>query len=146
MLYCFYARIYFSDRGLKMGVFYDFALLGIVVIFVISGLRRGIVRSVIELVGFVASLVFSVRLSGWFAALAGPYIVKILPDFPSNPVLGKDFSRSDSVFCVGNFGPFYCLSCRSCFQPSGAAPSERAARRCVWTPERHCDCFLSSAR
>jgi membrane protein required for colicin V production len=83
-----------------MGVFYDFALLGIVVIFVISGLRRGIVRSVIELVGFVASLVFSVRLSGWFAALAGPYIVKILPDFPSNPVLEKILAAAILFFVL----------------------------------------------
>lgn len=75
--------------GPKVGVFYDLALLGILLIFVISGLRRGIVRSVIELVGFVAALIFSVRLSVPFAALAGPYIVKVLPDFSSNPVLEK---------------------------------------------------------
>ena len=83
-----------------MAAFYDFVLLGIVLIFVISGLRRGIVRSVIELVGFIASLVFSVRLSGWFAALAGPYIVHVLPDFSSNPVLEKIFSAAILFFVL----------------------------------------------
>jgi membrane protein required for colicin V production len=72
-----------------VGMFYDLALLGILLIFIISGLRRGIVRSVIELVGFIAALICSVRLSGSFAALIGPYIVKIFPDFSSNPVLEK---------------------------------------------------------
>ncbi|WP_164919082.1 MULTISPECIES: CvpA family protein [Acutalibacteraceae] len=70
-----------------MGTFYDLALLCVLLVFVISGLRRGIVRSLIELAGFVVSLVVSVRLSGRFAAAAGPYLANLLPSFrPGQPL------------------------------------------------------------
>lgn len=72
-----------------MGTFYDLALLCILLFFVISGLRRGVVRSVIELAGFFVSLVFSVRLSGRLAAAAGPYLAKYLPPFR----IGQPLSR-----------------------------------------------------
>jgi uncharacterized membrane protein required for colicin V production len=74
-----------------VGTFYDLALLCILLIFVISGLRRGIVRSVIELAGFIASLIFSVRLSGRLITVAAPYLAKYLPSFrigqPLNRIL-----------------------------------------------------------
>lgn len=72
-----------------MGTFYDLALLCILLVFIISGLRRGIIRSLIELAGFVASLIFSVRLSGRFAAAAGPYLAKFMPSFQIGQPLGR---------------------------------------------------------
>ena len=81
-----------------MGTFYDFALLGVLVVFVIAGIRRGIVRSVIELAGFVVSLVLTARLSGLFAVSAGPHIAKVLPAFQSNWVLGRVLAAA-ILFC-----------------------------------------------
>lgn len=70
-----------------MGTFYDLALLCVLLIFVVSGFRRGIVRSLIELAGFVVSLIFSVRLSGRFAAAVAPYFANFLPSFqPGQPL------------------------------------------------------------
>jgi uncharacterized membrane protein required for colicin V production len=75
-----------------VGTFYDVVLLGILLVFAVSGFRRGIVRSVIELAGFLASLVLSLRLSGRFAAAAAPYVAKILPSFHPGQALNKALS------------------------------------------------------
>ncbi|WP_411676350.1 CvpA family protein [Caproicibacter sp.] len=72
-----------------MGTFYDLALLGVLLIFVISGLRRGIVRTVIELAGFIASLVLSARLSARFAVAAGPYLAKAVPSLHLSQTLSR---------------------------------------------------------
>ena len=72
-----------------MGTFYDLVLLGILLVFIVFGFRRGIVRSFVELAGFLASLVFSIRLSGRFAAAASPYVAKILPSFHPGRAMNK---------------------------------------------------------
>lgn len=72
-----------------MGTFYDLALLCILLGFIIAGFRRGIVRSAIELAGFVASLIFSVRLSVRFLAAAEPYLLKFLPSFKVGEPLNR---------------------------------------------------------
>lgn len=72
-----------------MGIFYDLALLGILLVFVITGLHHGIIRSVIELVGFIASLILSVRLSESFTALIIPLLLKVWPSFPTDRMLDR---------------------------------------------------------
>lgn len=75
-----------------MGTIYDVVLLGVLLAFVVSGFRRGIVRTVVELAGFLASLVLAVRLAGRFAAAVAPYLVKFLPSVRPNEALDRVFA------------------------------------------------------
>jgi membrane protein required for colicin V production len=77
-----------------VGIFYDLALLILLVVFVVSGLRRGIVRSVIELAGFIVSIVLSVRLSASFLKAAGPFLAQYLPSFQVGQPLNRILSAA----------------------------------------------------
>ena len=72
-----------------MGTFFDLALLVVLLFFVISGLRRGFVRSLLELVGCIAALVLAVKYAGQFAAAIRPYLEKWLPHLGSSSTLGQ---------------------------------------------------------
>ena len=67
-----------------MGAFFDIILLVILLFFVLSGFRRGIVRSAIELAGFVAALVLSARFSGRIAEALLPVAGQWFPSAPQH--------------------------------------------------------------
>lgn len=70
-----------------MGTFFDLALLVILLIFVLSGLRRGFVRSLLELVGCIAALALTVKYAGQLAEAARPLLEKWLPSLAGNSTL-----------------------------------------------------------
>lgn len=70
-----------------MGTFFDLALLVVLLIFIISGLRRGFVRSLLELVGCIAALALTVKYSGQLAEAARPFLEKWLPSLAANRTL-----------------------------------------------------------
>lgn len=65
-----------------MGAFFDVGLCVILLIFVICGFKRGFVRSLIELVGSIVSVVASVMLSQRAAELIHPYLKNFIKQEP----------------------------------------------------------------
>ena len=69
-----------------MGVLFDLIVCVILVLFVLFGFRKGIVRSAVELVGFLAALIVSARFSGRAAAALLPVLAKWFPSVPQHGI------------------------------------------------------------
>lgn len=72
-----------------MGTVLDIVLLALLLFFVISGFRRGLVRSLVELAGCIAAIYFSAMFSAQFAAAALPYVKQWFPAWPSGLLLNR---------------------------------------------------------
>lgn len=77
-----------------MGIVFDIVLMAILLIFVVSGIRRGFVRSLLELAGCIASLVLSARFSGRFLAAVEPYLGKSAPGILPGWMLHQAFATA----------------------------------------------------
>lgn len=72
-----------------MGTVLDIVLLAALLFFVISGFRRGLVRSLVELAGCIAAIYCSAVFSAQFAAAALPYVKQWFPTWPSGLLLNR---------------------------------------------------------
>lgn len=60
-----------------MSTAFDFILLAVLLVFVVSGFRRGFVRSLLELAGYLLALVASATYSGTLAEKLLPFVSKV---------------------------------------------------------------------
>lgn len=63
--------------GEKMSAAFDLILLAVLIVFVVSGFRRGFVRSLLELAGYLLALVASAAYSGILAEKLVPLVSKV---------------------------------------------------------------------
>ncbi len=62
-----------------MGTILDVILCVIVLCFIISGFKIGLVRSLVELIGYIFAIIAAVVLSDFLADWAGTYLTKLRP-------------------------------------------------------------------
>ena len=72
-----------------MKTFADVAMVLILVIFAISGFRRGFIRSLVDLIGGIAALIAAVIFSQQFTDWARNFLGTSAPKWMSNPILSK---------------------------------------------------------
>lgn len=75
-----------------MGTITDALLCVLVLCFVIAGFQIGLVRSIVELVGYVVSVIASISLSDRAAGIIGTYLKKLIPKMELNQIILKIIS------------------------------------------------------
>lgn len=72
-----------------METFLNIVFLAVLLFFLVSGFRRGFVRSLADLVGCVASIVLAVKFSSRLAAVARPFLREWVPSWPAGLLLNR---------------------------------------------------------
>ncbi len=75
-----------------MGTILDILLCVLVLCFVISGFKIGLVRSLVELIGYIFAIIAAVTLSDRLAVIVGAYLTKLTPLTALNHIIIKTIS------------------------------------------------------